>query len=182
MGQDTQKRDALLKKLKVLAERGVGGEKENAQLMLDRMLKKCGMTYEDLEAEVVDVHTIQFKDDLHEKFTHQIIASVLGKVTTWGYKRLKKTIIFESSLAEFIEIKAKRDFFFRDYIRQQQLFYKAYIQKNELYAKTEGEPEGDSKMSMKEYMELMSMMSGIEKQTFRTQLDKKPMQIEHNDE
>lgn len=182
MAKLTERQEALLKKLQALAERGVGGEKANAQRMLDDMLKKLGLTMEDLIEDPVDVRLIKYKDELQKKFYNQVIASVMGNISIWGHKQYKKTLIFEATHTEYIEIKAKCIFFFRDYIRQRQLFYKAYIQKNELYRKNEGEKQEDDKMSEEEYWELMQMMKGIEKKEFRTQLDKKPMQIEHKDE
>nr|DAU15145.1 MAG TPA: Protein of unknown function (DUF2786) [Caudoviricetes sp.] len=39
-----EKTIARIKKLQALAERGVGGEKETAQRMLDKMLKENGIT------------------------------------------------------------------------------------------------------------------------------------------
>lgn len=180
MSEDLEKRNALLKKLKTMMERGgTKGERDNAEFMLKKLLAKHGMTMEDLEIEVVDVRLLKYKDELHQKFIHQIIGNVMGSIDTWTHKRLKKTIIFESTLVEFIEIEAKVDFFFRDYIRQRQMFYKAYIQKNELFKKSDGPAQ---EVSQEEYEELIRMMQGIEKKIFRTQVDKKPAQIEHKED
>lgn len=168
----SDKKIALLKKLKALADRGVGGEKENAQSMLDKMLKENNLTLEDLEGETVDIHLIKYTDEFQKKFLHQIISSVMGKISTWTHPHYKKQVIFESTVAEYIEIKAKYRFYFRDLIEQRQLFYKAYIQRNELYIK-DSKPE-DRELTQKEMEELLKMsqmMLGIDKKTFHKQLE-----------
>lgn len=43
------KKRELLQKLKALADRGVGGEKVNAQRKLDEYMRKHGYTLEDLD-------------------------------------------------------------------------------------------------------------------------------------
>ena len=48
----TEKKERL-KKLYALALRGVGGEKEQAQAILDKLLKKYAMTLDDLDDEVI---------------------------------------------------------------------------------------------------------------------------------
>lgn len=40
---------ALLKKVRALAEHGVGGEAENAEKLLARMMKKYGISEEELD-------------------------------------------------------------------------------------------------------------------------------------
>ena len=42
---------ALLKKVRALAEHGVGGEAENAEKLLARMMKKYGISEEELDEE-----------------------------------------------------------------------------------------------------------------------------------
>ena len=42
---------ALLKKIRALAERGVGGEAENAEKLLARMMKKYGISEAELDEE-----------------------------------------------------------------------------------------------------------------------------------
>lgn len=49
-----------LKKLYALALRGVGGEKEQAQAILDKLLKKYAMTLDDLDDEVIQEYDLEY--------------------------------------------------------------------------------------------------------------------------
>lgn len=48
---------ALLKKIRALAEHGVGGEAENAEKLLARMMKKYGISEAELDEETRGLHS-----------------------------------------------------------------------------------------------------------------------------
>ena len=57
----TDKERELLIKIKALAEHGVGGEKINAQKMLEKLMKKLDITTEDLENNDLQVFHFKYK-------------------------------------------------------------------------------------------------------------------------
>ncbi len=66
-----------LKKLYALAMRGVGGEKETAQAILDKLLKKYAMTIDDLDEEVIQEYELEY----HGKEQDRILMQTVYKVT-----------------------------------------------------------------------------------------------------
>lgn len=66
-----------LKKLYALALRGVGGEKVQAQAILDKMLKKYAMTLDDLDDEVIQEYDLEY----HGKEQDRILMRTVYKVT-----------------------------------------------------------------------------------------------------
>ena len=56
-------------KLLALAERGVGGEKVNAQRMLEKLMKRHGIEMSDLAGEKIETRWFRFKGSLEKKTT-----------------------------------------------------------------------------------------------------------------
>ena len=77
---DTEKIKAKLIKLFALARQGVGGEKENAKSVLDKLLTKHGLTLEDLDSEQAETIQCEFKfaDALERKLLLQVIFTALN--------------------------------------------------------------------------------------------------------
>ncbi len=68
-----------LQKILRLAREGVGGEKVNAQSMLDRLLKKHGMSMADIEdtSQEVSLHEFKYKSALEAELLYQLCYSFL---------------------------------------------------------------------------------------------------------
>lgn len=169
----------LLKKLKALADRGVGGEKENAQQMLQRLMDKHGISLEDIEGEVKRRRDF-FISDEQMKFFKQVVGSVVGREYVYksrrGDRRKKKLIALDLTDADYIEIDAKFDFFWKAWEKDVLLFYKAFVQKNHLYSKPnddEKEEDDDREYTAEEkaeFFRMAQMMAGMEKHNFQKQL------------
>lgn len=65
-----------LKKLKELAMRGVGGEREQAIALLDKLTKKYGVSCDDLDETIEKDYVFEF----HGKFERKLIAQIAYKV------------------------------------------------------------------------------------------------------
>lgn len=77
-----------IKKLQALAERGVGGEKETAAKMLQRLLEKNGIsTLEELEKEEVEYFLFSYKGRHEIKLLKQCMYKVLGHSNHTKYYR-----------------------------------------------------------------------------------------------
>lgn len=83
-----------LKKIKALAERGEGGEKETAMKMYRELAEKYQISEEEIDAEHLEKRWFAYKDEQEEKLLLQIFYKVTGStehyVYTGKYKRRKK--------------------------------------------------------------------------------------------
>lgn len=67
-----------LKKLLALAERGCGGEAENARRLLEEHLRKYGMTLEDICENKTSRRTFKYRNKEERTIIIQVFLSVLG--------------------------------------------------------------------------------------------------------
>lgn len=67
-----------LEKVRALAERGVGGEKESAERTLAALMERYGITEEDLEDSKTSTHWIRYKTKWEEKLLYQLAYMYLG--------------------------------------------------------------------------------------------------------
>ena len=69
----------LLRKLRALAERGVGGERQNAQKKLDELIKKYNISDEELEDEVAELYHFKYRGKRESALLVQIMYKVCDK-------------------------------------------------------------------------------------------------------
>ena len=135
-----------LEKVRALAERGVGGEKESAERTLAALMERYGITEEDLEDSKTSTHWIRYKTKWEEKLLYQLAYMYLGIGHAFGCVgaytgRTRKKVGIECTPAQFIEIEA--DF----------AFYSAEM---------EEEKEG---MDLERIAKLQAMMGGLDRHT-----------------
>lgn len=68
-----EKQKALLQKLKALAERGVGGEKEGAERKLKQLMAKYGVDQLELEGDQVSRYEIKYRGEFEKRLLSQIV-------------------------------------------------------------------------------------------------------------
>lgn len=124
----------LAKKLHALAERGVGGEAMNAGTALKRLLKKHGITMEEVASDHVRDRVFNFKNVEHLRFVNQVIASVLGRVDVYRWKG-KKVLVVACTTAQHLEIYEKVEHYWALWLEEVDVFHSAFIQANKLYTK-----------------------------------------------
>ena len=69
---------ALLKKIRALAERGVGGEADNAEEILRRLMEKYGVSEDELDEEERRRHDFEYHGKEQEKLLRQVVYKVTG--------------------------------------------------------------------------------------------------------
>ena len=122
----------LAKKLKALADRGEGGEKVNAQMQLERIIKLHGITIEQVEGE--EKKWAYFKvSKTNRSLFIQVVSSVLNEVKTYSDSNRKGYVVLNCTAAESIEIRFKFDFYWKLYQEELDIFYTAFIHKNDIY-------------------------------------------------
>lgn len=95
---------ALLKKVRALAEHGVGGEAENAEKLLARMMKKYGISEEELDEETRVRHDFTYHGGEEKKILRQVVYSArialppkrwklsIFSISIKGFGRKKRTL------------------------------------------------------------------------------------------
>ena len=167
-----------LKKIKALSEKGVNGEMDSANSMLEELMKKYGITEEDLGIEE-EPKTRFFNAKENLPLFVQIALKVFGKKTR-GYKNKIKqeyrmyytdngelgdidfNVSVDCTKAEFLEIKFYYETYLADYKKQLEVFYYAYLDKNNLLMPCDEDKQPTAEEN-KIAINALMMQQGIEK-------------------
>ncbi len=168
----------LLQKIKQLAERGVGGEKENAEKMLKLLMKKYNISEDELNSEKIDMFEIKVKTDFESRLLYQIRYSVCGDLNDEKklvyYPKNKKHLYLFSTKAEFLEIEAKFSFYREIWKNQLEILFRAFIRTERLYPSSDLVKETNEKSELTpEDYEVIKMDSGMKKHSYCKQISYK---------
>lgn len=170
----------LARKLKALADRGVGGEKRNAQKILDSLLKKHSISIEEIEGDKIE--TYYFKaSGIYSDLLHQIVKRVNYNLKVWEVPvkaqkkfRVAGNIFTECTAAEYIEIDQMFSVYKKLFKEESDFFFKAFLTANDLLARPPKEQmKTTNDLSPEEYAEWLrtqGMASKIRKETIRKQI------------
>lgn len=128
---------ARMKKLKALAERGIGGEKENAQFLLEKLCAKYDITPESLGTE----ETKQLRWFRYRKGKHfrKLLAQCMFQVAGKGSKTYvhtasrKRELATDCTAAEAVEIELNYEFYANALQVEITRLTEMFIQKNSLF-------------------------------------------------
>lgn len=133
---DREQAAEKLKKIKALAERGVGGEKETAMRMYRELMEKYQIEEAEVLEDYVSLHWFGYKTELEEDLLTQIFYKVTGSSLyhryTGSYKRRKKRGCDCTEL-EAVEIKLLFDFYKEELKRELEAFMLAFRYGNNLF-------------------------------------------------
>lgn len=170
----------LAKKLKALADKGVGGEKTNAEKMLMDLLSKHKLTIEDIEGEKV---TMYFFKASGEKVAllSQIIKRVSYDLKFYDIpadvvkrRGLDGSYATECTAAQYVEIESMIEFYWRLYKEELKVFYHAFLDANDLLAQppVPKTVEELSPEELEKWKRSKQMSSTIKSETHRKQIQK----------
>lgn len=166
-----------MKGLKELAERGISGEKEAAQKMLEKFMQKYDISENDIGKETVEIAWFRYRSELESKLIQQIIYMVVGDCDMYskngkGNRKHKLTGVY-CTAAERLEIELNFDFFNRAMQEELSLFYTAFIQKNKLFPPEEKSRESTANddISDADLFKLSFMMEGMERRTMTKMIE-----------
>lgn len=155
-----------MKKLKALADKGVGGEKENAESMLKRLMEKHGVSIEEIEEDQKIPRDLKFTKK-NEQLFWQILSHIMGGAAQYrSHKNSTTRIRIEMTSSEHIEFEAKMNFFQKKFEEDFSIFYRAFIHKNDLFSKPSdlsSEPKEMTPEEIDEYFKVKEMMQGMKK-------------------
>lgn len=173
----------LILKVAALAQQGVGGEKENAEALLNRLLKANNMTLADLEAakNVKRERMFFIGEPNFEQLLTQIVCKVLNvnNFSSFYYKSIKK-IGLQLTDREFVRVSMLFDIYSAAFkrernklLKQQRLdrkiLFSAFIHKHELYPNTPNQ-NPKNKKSEDEIWAILKMMKDLEDVQVREEL------------
>ena len=168
-----------LKKLYALALRGLDGETEQAQALLEKLSKKYGMCLSDLDEEVEREYHIKYSGKTERRLLAQIVYKVTNeKNRTYGLEYTKSGRTCNTALgvvcteAQKLEIEFLFDFYKKLLEKETERFFSAFIQKHRLFGNLkEGEEGAD--ISEEELRRMYLIMQGLSDDTPLAQIEGK---------
>lgn len=161
---DSGKIKLLIQKVRALADKGEGGEKENAKRKLSELLEKYNIKKFEEKASKKRVFKLADFNDCKTIMTHCII-DTLKSAKIEGYKS-KKEIYCKLTDEQYIDVCQKFNHYFPTFVRQRENFIKAFILKNDLGI-SDLTPIQDDNTENKEISEISEMMKGINDNKFK---------------
>ena len=140
------KKKQLLNKLKALAERGVGGEKETAQRKLQELMEKYEIDENDLSDDKKEKYQFKYKNEFEKKLIKQIAYRTFKKewserMYTYSRGRGKRSImLIECTKAEEIQLRIEYEFYKDLWKEEAEFLFNVFIQKHRIF-----DPEGSCK-------------------------------------
>ena len=154
-----------IKKLQALAERGVGGEKETAEKMLQRMLEKNGIqSLDELQSEEYEYVLFPYNGKYEMKLLKQCIYKVLTAVGDRTYYRTRgkrQKLGIYCTKAQKIEIELEFDFYRKAFYEELDLFMSAFINAQKIFP-PDAPVESSDNFTARD-MKILHMAGGIEK-------------------
>lgn len=165
----------LLLKLQELAKRGVNGEKENADKLLKKLMKKYNISEDEINDEEINEVELELRDDIEVRLACQILFSFFDNAPL--YKKWKKRVKYYIKLTKPQEIEFRYMFsvYLENFRKQELIFYRAFINKNRIFPKEILNEKGRNPydVSPEEKAEILKsqmMMEGIEMTRIRKAL------------
>lgn len=134
--KEREKIAARLAKIKQLAEKGVGGEKETALRMYEELKAKYDITDDEANVDEVKVRWFSYSTDIDRELLLQIFYKVTGDASSYAYKgrysRRKKRGV-ECTEIEAAEITLLYNFYKNELEKQIRALMIAFKSVNDLY-------------------------------------------------
>lgn len=159
------KKIEILKKLKALADRGIGGEKENAELLLKKYMKKYNISEKELNKDEEKKVYITLKNEIELKLASQILYAFFNNSPLYKHKEKGKRAKYYTILttSQEIEFRYMYSIYLESFKKQELIFYRAFISKNNIFPKDVNTDMNEVSDEEREEMIKASMMqNGIE--------------------
>lgn len=185
-----------LVKMKAMAERGVGGERDAADRLLREIAAKHGISLDDIESEVEREHIV----DIQKSWQRQIFVQLLGlmRIEQYGDRYADKLSLFKRNQfvqtrgrksrgrmrrrtvacyytvctdAQWLEVTAKYAVLCADYERQIKAFPLAFLMRNDLLLPFNPNGKKPSAKEDEQYCTAATLAAGIQKLHLDKQLE-----------
>lgn len=167
-----EKLEVRIKKLLSLSKYGVGGEKENAEKFLANLLKKHGLTLDDIEENKTTKHFLKYGRGLfNKKLLGQVIYSVCGDIAIWRHKDKKSCLAVDCTESEKIEIEFKFNVYKKALNDELDIFYSAFIEANRIFpSKDKSCGQNNPDIDIDRLRKILGMVKNIDKTEIHNQI------------
>ena len=179
-----------LMKMKALANAGVGGERANAEKLLEELAARHGINLDELEGDEVEKYVVKFPRTWQRDLFNQLIGIMKQEkakrgetlhdkeLELWrrkfGTKYCMVTEIYTyATKCDWLELNAKFEVLKADYKRQQKNFYLAFLMSNNLLLDKKDHDSDITPEKMKEWEEASALSQGITPSKLAKQLEAK---------
>ena len=164
-----------LKYIKTLAEKGVGGEKENADKLLKDLCKKYNILESELDHERVFTFNLGEKGSFKFKLGASIIVKTLGDieidiVEVHKQERIFVKVKIKTTPEIFIDIKTLIDILHKYRNQQLELFDHAFMIKHDLILNTVSS-ESLSPEELEKFRKIYELSNNIDKKEIFREID-----------
>jgi hypothetical protein len=165
---------ATLKKILRLAERGVGGEKENAGRILATLLEKHHLTIGDIEdhdrEEAKQRYWFRYNTRLERDLLMQCYCRALNVNTTRYWQKPGRCQVgFDLSRLDYLELEHLWSYFRRLWRKEMKRLVMAFVFKHHLCSSVpaeEGDKEGPEQLTEEEIAALVALMRGLQQNEY----------------
>lgn len=175
---ENQRIQEKLKKIKELAERGIGGEKEGAKELYEKLLMKYGLSDSDID-DKLEKRWFRFSDAVDKRLLVQLFYKVTGSRTYWSKKDKRVNLVgCECTEFECDEILFYYQFYKEHLQDELDIFLSAFMNKNNLYPDSnarvqEDDVEYNDDIDFHKLAKIRAMEGGIDRKTPALQIEDK---------
>ena len=150
--------------MKKVYSKKVGGEADNAEEILRRLMEKYGVSEDELDEEERRRHDFEYHGKEQEKLLRQVVYKVTGGyaynlVYRASGRKVKTRLGADCTAAEKVEIEFLFDFYTRLWERERDAFLSAFIQKHRIFTiRDDIEPQ---EVSREELLKMQALMLGM---------------------
>lgn len=156
-----------LKKLYALAMRGVGGEKVQAQAILDKLLKKYAMTLDDIDEEIIREYDLEYHGKEQDRILMQTVYKVTDDKSSFSHlqynhsgRACRTRLRVSCTAAQKVEIEFLFDFYKRLWEKEKEALLQAFFQKHRIFGNLK-EGESPKELTPEESLKLEFLMNGL---------------------
>lgn len=164
-----------IKKLQALAERGVGGEKDTAERMLQKMLERNGIkSLDELQSEEPEYTLFSYNGKHERKLLVQCIYKVMtaaGDRRFYHSKGTRQKLGIYCTKAQKLEIEMEFEFYRNVFYEELDIFMSAFISAQGIFPPDA--PKGNFSELNERDMKVAHMAGGIDKRTRAVMIDDK---------
>ncbi len=151
-----------LAKLHALAERGEGGEKDNAERVLAKLLAQHNLTIADLDDEAQSEVRFYFNSEYEKRLLGQVMATVLNNPERNVYKiKKRRQFMAEMTASEKLEAELQYSIYKLALKKLMEQTFMAFISTNDIFPTNSAEGEG-KQYSEDEIATIRRLMRGID--------------------
>ncbi len=158
-----------LSKILALAERGIGGEKTNAQSALKKMLEKHGLSLEDIinkDEEDLTVEKYRYNLKQEKELLFQLYARLKNTSEIKYFEGQGHHISFKLTPLEHVELKEMFRYFNRLFKEEMSIIVTAFIHKHELYNQSPTDKVCSSDKDLERDLRVQQMMKNMKRSDY----------------